>query len=702
MGCGCALLWLSAAWAQVGLPVASVSYDVRVTGPIAEMTVEQVFVNDTEDFIEATYVFPLHEQAAVDGMEIRVQDRVVRGQIMERGEAEDTYEEAVAEGFVAALTTQSRPNVFAQRVGNLPPGEQIRVSLRVVQPVPRIEGSYELTLPLVVAPRFVRDVSAEEAEPGPIVAYGGTDLRASIDVLLNPPAPLTSLGSPTHRFTWTPDPSPSLRTRVPLDRDVVLRWTLAGDEPQVGLVVQDDHLLLTFEPPAQPDRKQIVPRELVWVVDRSCSMAGTPMALVKRAMVRALQGIDRRDRMRILEFSSHVGGDERSWKPTRERVAEARSQILGLGTAGGTYLLDGVLEALASRPSRRRARYVIFLTDGLIGEERDVLGTIRDRVGASRLFTFGVGAAPNRYLLDEMARFGGGRTTWLRANESPEAAVDRFMASIGQPVLEEVTIDWGDWVVSDLTPRRIPALLVGQPLYLAGRVLRRGTSKVVVHGRVGDGKFKQVLTPVRARSGRGIRSTWARQTIGELERDQIWEDRPEIEARIRELSLRHQVLSRYTAFLAVDASRVVHRGIPERRVQGVEPVLEGTALQREFLERIPAGRSYQNAVLMASGVQEIQRSPLRRFTFVPGAPIYGGDPMAGAFSPQTHPEALETVGYVRSGTHSPVRRHGDQSGAGAGGGHQQPDPARRRWGNGRPQRAHRVAGGGAPGGPGGA
>ena len=562
------LLWwvCGVVWAQVALPVKSVSFTVDVEGPLAEVIVEQVFVNSSDEAIEAVYAFPLHEQAAVDGMIIQVQDRLIEAEVKERRAAQEEYDEALVQGHVAAMTTQSRPNVFTQRVGNLPPGEEIKVWLRVIQPVPRIDGAYELVLPLVVAPRFVRSSEEEVAEPGPLVAVAGRALLADVDVRVRSAVPLASITSPSHPVEIALKQDVHLfTTQVPLDRDFVLRWSSDPERPQAGVLVQDNHLVLTLEAPRRPPPAHIVPREMIWVIDQSCSMGGLSIDLARKAMLRALDYVDVSDSVRILRFSNRVRGDAQSWVATPARVDAAKKEIARIGTSGGTYLLEGVLAALNTREDPDRERYVMFLTDGLIGNERDVLAAIRDNVGDARLFAFGTGSAPNRWLLDEMARFGGGRTTWYREGEDPIAGVDRFIETIAQPVLTDLDIDWGDWEVDDVYPRRAPSLYAGQPLYLTARVYKPGTTPIVVRGRLGDGSFEQVLMPIVEEEGRTIPSTWARQAIANLERDQGWGEDEEVADQIREISLNYQVMSRYTAFIVVDRTRVVNPGGPGPR-----------------------------------------------------------------------------------------------------------------------------------------
>jgi Ca-activated chloride channel family protein len=578
-----------------------VSFTVVAEGPLAEITVEQTFVNNTPAVVDGVYVFPLHEEAEVDGLVVEVNGTVVRGEVLELQKAQDSYDEALRDGHVAALTTQARPNVFTQHVGNVSPGESVRVELRVVQPVPRVDGAYQLVLPLVVAPRFVRP--DEPLEPGPLVGLGDSPLRANIDVRIRAAVPIVEIGSPSHGATFhLGEGVHGTTVEVPLDRDFVLRWRGDPSVTAAGAIAADGHLLLAMEAPYAPPRTDIVPRELIWVIDQSCSMTGEPIELVRRAMHRALDHMDERDSLRILRFSNRVQGDSSALPATPEVIARARRQIDELRTDGGTYLLEGVLAALEPRRDRERERYVIFLTDALISADKSVLDAIRDRLNGARLFTFGVGPAPNRWLLDEMARLGGGYATWLRTGE----AVDRFVGTFAAPVLTDVTVDWGDWQVVETWPRRLPALYAGQPMLLTTRVIQPGTTPIVVRARTADGTFERVLVPSDAASSRAISSTWARQAIAHLERDQEWGDDPIVADQILGISLKYQVLSRYTAFLAVDRSRVVDTSEP------------GPVLTREFLRRVPAGRSYQQAIGGASGVA--------------GGESLGTDPAAGTFS----------------------------------------------------------------------
>jgi len=693
------VLFWAATWtcAYGGFPVRSVDYTVDVDGPLAEVLVEQTFVNDADEPIEAVYVFPLHEEAAVDGMRIVIDGRVIEGAILEKHAAVEAYDDAIEEGHTAALTTQQRANVFTQQVGNIPPGAEVVVQLTVVQPVPHLDGAYELTLPLVVMPRFVaqEDVDAhhgaiDELVTGPEVAPVSTGMRADIDVVVDAGLPFTDFWSDTHDvgISEVADLGRAVTGSVAMDRDFVLQWTVSQERPQAALLVQDGHAILTLEPPESPPREHVVPRELIWVIDTSCSMGGRSMRVARKAMHRAIDHMGHKDSIRILRFSNRVWGDTKAHAVNPVRKARAHAQVSRMYAGGGTYLLDGVLTALDTPRGRKdRERYVIFLTDAGIGNETDVLAAIADNVGDAKLFAFGIGTTPNRWLLDEMARFGGGKTTWLRSEESTRDEVDRFIETIDKPVLSDIAIDWGDWEVESVWPRRLPTLFAGQPLLVSTRVLREGTTPVVVRGRLGDGVFEQVVEPRHMEPGRAIPSTWARQKIANLERDQVWGEVPELADDILETSIDYQVLSRYTAFLAVDRSRTVNAGGRPARVDqpvdapagseiqwqhtaqlihggGVEEIVvearqravsvedtsRSTVLTKDFLNRVPAGRSYQNAVALSAGVSNpnLAGGPLQQTTYLlDGVAI--NDPVTGTYSLNLNVDAIQQVEVLLGG-----------------------------------------------------
>jgi Ca-activated chloride channel family protein len=541
------------------LPLKSSRYDVIVTGPYAELELEQTFRNDTDRFLEAVYTFPLDGEAAVDAMEMEIGRRRVVAVVQPKAEARATYEQAKAEGRAAALTEQQRPNVFAQSVAQIPPGEEVVVRLHVVQPLDRLDGTWSLTLPLVVGPRFTEASSVDEVLQAmavtPPVARDDLGIRVDVDVALQAGLPMAWLEVPTHpEATVDPGSGPAavqLRNVRP-DRDLTVQWALDVPGPQAMAIAQEGHLVVSLEPPEAPPRDEVVPRELLLVIDTSCSQHGPPMEMTKVAVHRLLDGLDSRDNVQVLAFDDRSRAHTPAPMPaTADHVQAMRDFVDGMQAHGGTDIRSSVQLALSRPEDPERARYLVYFTDGLIGADRQVLATLDDLVGTARVSTFGLGASTNLWLLEEMARSGGGRASFVGLDQSPEDAVDAFVDTLDRPVLADIEVDWGDWGVDDVLPARVPDLMAGQPLQVLARVQRTGTTPVVVRGRVAGAPFEQAV-PVGTSRGTSVGSLWARTQVAELSRLERWGPDEQVKQSIVDLALDYSLLTQHTSFVAVD------------------------------------------------------------------------------------------------------------------------------------------------------
>ena len=308
-----------------------------IQGDLATVTVTQTFANPTSTPLNAKYLFPLHKDAAVFAMTMEVGEEVVPAEIHEREEARQTFEQGKREGKAAALLEQHRPNMFTQEIANLMPGDPIKVTLKYTLTVPRIDGGYELVVPLVVGPRYmpagqtkrpqvagllapsqsqglpVADSAAAPApgvwQLGPVPDYpevAGLTIPATIDadrvsIRINLAAgiPITGVVSTTHAVATAGDAMAKTVTlatgRTVDNRDFVLRYSLSGSAPQAGLLAHRDARGGTFslliEPPQTAAEADITAREMVFVLDTSGSMSGLPIEASKTFMRHALQAL---------------------------------------------------------------------------------------------------------------------------------------------------------------------------------------------------------------------------------------------------------------------------------------------------------------------------------------------------------------------------------------------------------------------------
>lgn len=580
----------------LALPLSEVAFDTIVLGTVADTEVRQVFENPFDEPIEAVYVFPLPQDAAVDDYAIEIGDRTITGVMKTRADARKTYETARAAGHRAGLLEQERPNIFTQSVANIPPGESITVVMHVVGPVAQDRGHFELALPTVVGPRFIpgnpigrsgggtspdtdKVPDASKITP-PVLPKGYVSCaELSVTVELDAGAEIDVLASKHHAI----DPSGQGRRRFvtlakdgeALNRDFVLGWTLATEAPQTSLMLapkgDDGYFQLTIMPPQQEFAGAPAARELVFVLDTSGSMSGQPIATAKAAMREFIGKLGPDDAFQVIRFSESASSlGDAPLTNTPRNIARALDYVDGLEGGGGTMMIEGIRAALDYPYTDGRTRYVAFLTDGYIGNETEIFHEVDARLGDARLFALGVGDSVNRYLLDGLARHGRGAVTYTDEHDAPTAPVDAFYRRLAHPVLTDLEIDWGGLNVEDVVPSRIPDLFTGQPVVVYGK-LRGATSRsATLFGMAGG---KKVAVPIRVEAAKarrvdGLASMWARRKIQELEDSRIADPSKgaDIEAEVTALALEFAVMTKYTSFVAIDDSDVVEGGGDTRRV----------------------------------------------------------------------------------------------------------------------------------------
>jgi Ca-activated chloride channel homolog len=572
----------------IDVPLEHTDVQIRVDGPLADATVTQRFRNPYATKIEAVYLFPLPTGAAVTELRIATGTRTITGTIRERGKAKQIYEAARDKGFVAALLTQERPNLFTQAVANLEPAAAIEVTLHYVQRLDFEAGGYELVFPMVAGPRYTPPSAPQPAVQPAVLPPG---LRSSHDISLrvelDAGVAITNLASPSHQLVVT---RAGRRATVSLqagdtipNKDFILRYQVGGAAPEFGALAYRDggtgSFLLVAQPPAATAPVAIAPRELVFVLDTSSSMRGAPLDKAKRLIARMLLALRPDDTFQIVRFddrASALGPAPVANKPNN--VALTLAWLAALEAGGATEVITGIDAALAVPHDPARLRIVAFLTDGYVGNEDQILARVGARLGDARLFCFGVGSAVNRYLLEELAALGRGSVAVVRPDEDTTAAVAGFQRRIDAPVLTDVQIDWGNLGVRDV-PRALPDLFIGQPLVVAGHYDRAAAGNVAIRGKLGgrDVRFDVPVTlPDRDTARPAIASVWARQRIAELSRKLVRKAEPALEREILALSLEHHLLSPYTAFVAVDDSRKTAGGAAKQVAVPVEvPALVG-------------------------------------------------------------------------------------------------------------------------------
>jgi Ca-activated chloride channel family protein len=377
--------------------------DVTVSGPIARVRVTQAFRNTSDRWMEATYLYPLPEDGAVDSLKMVVGQRVFVGHIKRREEARRIYETAKAEGRKAGLVESERPNLFRNHVANVGPHETVLIAIEYQAPVRQLGGEYALRLPLVVGTRYVPPhtvtsraaVEDAAAVTAPIAdpALGKSLNPVSITVHLAPGFAPANVISPYHRIAVT-EAGPMAKTvtlaqgEVPADRDFELRWRSGSADPTLALFRQSlkgqQYVMAAITPPATQTIGVVPPREMVFVIDNSGSMGGASMEAAKQSLDHALDTLRPEDSFNVIRFDDTMTQlFEHSIKATPDQVVLAKRFADGLEAAGGTEMLPALKAALVDDGSGPAVRQVIFLTDGDLSNEREMRAEIAARGGGA-------------------------------------------------------------------------------------------------------------------------------------------------------------------------------------------------------------------------------------------------------------------------------------------------------------------------------
>lgn len=580
------------------LPLRHTSVKAHVTGMVARVEVTQTYDNPHSEPIEAIYVFPLPENSAVDDMRIVIGDREIAAEIQERQRARQTYERARRSGHTAALLEQERTNVFTQSVANIAPGESIDVVIRYVQDLTYDAGQYEFVFPMVVGPRYVDERVPDAARVRPPVAGPGTRTGHDIAVEVTADAglPIRGFDVPTHAVTGGLHTDGTLAlslaegSTIP-NRDFVLRYRVAGPAVRPALLLDGDDsggcFNLVVQPPDVDVDGLVGARELLFVVDVSGSMSGVPLAMGKAAMREALRRLRPVDTFNIVTFAGRTALAFDEPRPANDHVIrEALAFVDGLRAGGSTQILDAVDLALSGDVGTGRHRYVFFLTDGYVAIEDTVYARTRKWVRAlakrgqrARVFSIGLGSSVNHELLSSLAKAGDGLDVFVTTREDPREVVDRFYGYIDHPIWTDLTIDWNGMQVTSLHPSTPPDLFASRPTVLHGCYEGAPAGEVRLTARDGERKVRATAPVQRPRVAPGVVTTlWARARVEELRRSYSLTGDTGLVDEITDLGLSHRLVTPYTSFVAVDRSRVVGKGDPERVVQPVE-VPEGVDAQ---------------------------------------------------------------------------------------------------------------------------
>ena len=592
-------------------PLKHTDVNATIQGNVARVNVTQTFENPFDHPLEAIYVFPLPDEAAVDDMEIRVGDRIISGDIKKREDAQAIYEQAIQEGRTAGLLEQERANIFTQSLANIRPGEQIDVTIRYTESLTFEGNNYEFVFPMVVGPRYspgtptTEDGDTDQVPDAsritpPVLRPGtrsGHDI--AVAVTIDAGVPIQTIESPSHKLQMTPgtDDSNVQVNLAPNDtipnKDLILRYQISGEDTQTTVLTdttdQGGHFALYLVPAVEYDSDEIVPKDVVFLMDTSGSQSGDPIVKSQELMRRMVNGLNPDDTFSIIDFANTT---TRLSNNPLENTASNRSRAIAyindLSANGGTELLNGMRAVLNFPAAQRdRLRSIVLLTDGYIGNEADVIAEVQAELApGNRLYSFGVGSGVNRFLIDRLAEVGRGTSQVIRHDEPSGPVAEQFFQQINNPVLTNIEVEWiGDGMAPEIYPGAAPDLFTQQPLVIFGRKTDGISGAVKITGTMAGGKQYEKTIPVNFSPGEGagaIAQLWGRSRIKDLMNQMYRGETVSGVDGITETSLAYRLLSQYTAFVAVSEEVRVDPDGTRRTVEVPVELPEGVSYEGIF------------------------------------------------------------------------------------------------------------------------
>ena len=609
---------------RIKLPLAAVKIDAVVADRLAHVTINQTFHNPFSDHLEAVYVFPLSGGCAVSSFQLKVGDRIIESKVLERQMARDEYNQAIQQGRRAALMEQERENVFTVQVGNLPPGEEINVFISYSEKLSYFDqGTTEIRLPLVVAPRYIPGTPLERDSVGdgveldtsaapdasritpPLLASGADAMiDLSINVTIESHGLVEDLACSQHanRFGTTSSgiKISLLRDDEVMNRDFVLRWRMANDNVQSRFLIYDQpaggdekvdsqrYGMISLVPPRADDIARPA-RDVIFVLDRSGSMQGEKMISAARACSFLISTLGPNDRFAIQIFDDHFEwlkgqGGGHFFAADEDGLEAANDYLRAVEARGGTEVGPALLDAISVMSKRSsegtRMPVILLLTDGQVGNEAEVYKEIQRVVGDIRLFSVGIDTAVNDAFLRRLASLGGGTCAFVTPGAQLEQALSQVGREIGSPLISQLALkdDNCGLDLGSLAPNNLPVLFEGRAVTVFFRLNSNDCSdlsraKLRLTGKYeSGGDFTQELTAEQC-AVKALPQLWAKAYITDLEdsyRVAAHAKQSELKEQIIKVSVAHAVLSKFTAFVAVDLAEIVNPDGSRKKV--IQPV----------------------------------------------------------------------------------------------------------------------------------
>jgi len=539
--------------------------DVEIVGQAARVTLRQTFCNSTRQTVEGVFLLPLPKGAAVSDFSMTADGKLLKGAVMEKEEARQMYEAIVRSQRDPALLEMAGQQLFKVSLFPIPPGGEREITLKYSALLPKDGDPVQFTQALsgVVVHRDYTPVTAGKADT----------LSVVLNVRISSKDALKAIYSPSHQVEVHREgrhaASLNFEGRMAASAPPFVLYHAVYSGPfAMNLMTHDPgngeegYFMLLLSPGARPSDVQSIPKDVLFLLDVSGSMAGEKLDQAKGALRYCLNRLGNKDRFNLITFATDVTSFAPGWVAAKSSRKAALAAVDELEASGSTHIEAALSKALKLSSDGDRYTAVVFLTDGLptVGE-RDG-GRILKRVRADlkahiRLFTFGVGYDVNTFLLDQVAASSRAVSDYIEPGENLEARLVTFYDRIREPALIAPEMDWGRMGVTKVVPGVLSDLYYGSQLSIMGRYLAQDRVTIACTGQI-DGRQKTLVHETEIDPSTDmdfLPQLWATRRIGMLMDElRLNGTSKELEAEIVSLSERYGVISPLTSFLVQEES----------------------------------------------------------------------------------------------------------------------------------------------------
>jgi Ca-activated chloride channel family protein len=556
------------------LPVKSIKLDTKISGQIATTRVEQIFRNDTAYTLEGTYFFPIPETASIVEFAIWENGKKLVGEVRSREEARRIYDEIVRRQRDPGLLEYAGKDLFQASIFPIPPNSDKKLELVFSQILKAESGTVAYRYPLGTGRNLWRRAANENARPGIQTQQFGT-VSGKIEIVGK--ESVRNVYSPTHQIEISKKGETGATISFETnsnDNDFQLFYNLSNNDFGLSLVTyrepgKDGYFLLQLSPKDNVSERELINKDIVFMLDTSGSMADEgKMEKARAALLFGIRGLRDGDRFNVINFAGEehlmesrmISADSTGKKRGEEFVGK-------LAPNGGTNINDALRAGLRQFDSSDRPKMLIFMTDGLptVGEsnvERIIQNSREIKVENLRLFAFGVGYDVNTQLLDRLAAENSGAAEYIEPKENLEIKVSNFFTKVNSPVLTELEIDFGAVETDFLYPRKLTDVFKGTQLTLIGRYKNASdleNTTFRLRGKSGretrNFNYSNLDFPLRSVQNEFLPRLWATRRVGWLvEQIRSNGENKELRDEIIQLGTRYGIVTPYTSYLATDGS----------------------------------------------------------------------------------------------------------------------------------------------------